>query len=70
MVLLYLTEKALFEREMVPTGRRSAASGAILGISENFRLLNLAGRSKSLGGGEVGVYFGKIYVVPGPFPLS
>lgn len=69
MILFYLTEKALFEREMVPTGRWSVASGAILGISENFRLLDLAGRSKSLGGGEVGVYFGKIYVVPGPFPL-
>lgn len=59
MVLFYLMENALFESEMVPTGWWSVASSAILGIPENFRLL---------GGSEVGVYFGKVYVVPGPFP--
>lgn len=68
MVLFCLMENALFKCEMVPTGQWSIASSAILGISENFRWLDVAGRIKSLGGSEGGVYFGKIYVVPGPFP--
>lgn len=59
MVLFYLMENALFESEMVPTGWWSVASRAILGISENFRLLGVS---------EVGVYFGKVCVVLGPFP--
>lgn len=55
MDLFHFMENALFEYRMCPHRLVVITGSIILGVSGNFRMQDLAGRSKSLGRGEMGV---------------